>query len=457
VFLGPSLSRSSAIDILPRADYLPPARQADVVSAVETYRPDVLALIDGAFGQSQSVWHKEILFALERGVRVYGAASLGALRAAELAPFGMLGVGEIYRLFASGELQDDDEVALVHAPEAEGFRALSEPLVNLRATFRLALDQGVLTPGDYELLIASARRRYFADRTLPTILGIAREAGLGAATAERLSALWTSLHVDVKRHDAEQLLELIRDLPTPLPPPAPPTFRLEHSASYETLYENERCVQEAGIDVPLRAIAVNAALHHPDFDELNFAAVNRALVMVLADTLHVEPTSSDVDAEIQRFRRRRGLEAWLVAQHLTGESFQALMHELATGRRLQRWLLVRDRGAHHTRWLLDELRLRDEYTAAVSAAAEEQAVAEAWDPDLDLLDAAELELAPLAAAHAQATGWRVDVPLATWAEEAGFESGQDLALELLRAARVRERLQAAARALSAAGLSPGSP
>ena len=122
------------------------------------------------------------------------------------------------------------------------------------------------------------------------------------------------------------------------------------------------------------------------------------------------------------------------------------MRELATSRRLQRWLLVRDRGTHRTRWLLDELRLRGAYAAIAAAAAEQHAVAESWDLDFQTDD--DVELGPLVAAHQQATDWRSSAPLATWAEEAGFESAQDLALELLRAARVRERLRAAARALA---------
>jgi hypothetical protein len=60
----------------------------------------------------------------------------------------MLGIGEVYECFASGELEDDDEVALLHAPAAEDFRALSEPLVNLRASFARAQREGVLTAAE---------------------------------------------------------------------------------------------------------------------------------------------------------------------------------------------------------------------------------------------------------------------------------------------------------------------
>src|SRR6185503_3993378 len=91
-----------------------------------------IALIDGYFERMAAVWHKEILLALERGIAVWGAASMGALRAAELAPFGMVGVGTIYRAFARGDLVADDEVAVAHLPAEQGYRSISDALVNLR-------------------------------------------------------------------------------------------------------------------------------------------------------------------------------------------------------------------------------------------------------------------------------------------------------------------------------------
>ncbi|MBP5873147.1 hypothetical protein F3K24_43140, partial [Streptomyces sp. LBUM 1485] len=49
---------------------------------------DTAVIIDGLYHQAPALRHKEIIAAMARGVRVIGAASIGALRAAELAPFG---------------------------------------------------------------------------------------------------------------------------------------------------------------------------------------------------------------------------------------------------------------------------------------------------------------------------------------------------------------------------------
>ena len=54
---------------------------------------------------------KKIMHLIDSGVTVIGAASMGALRAAELDAYGMLGVGRIYQMYASGEICGDDEVA----------------------------------------------------------------------------------------------------------------------------------------------------------------------------------------------------------------------------------------------------------------------------------------------------------------------------------------------------------
>lgn len=63
-----------------------------------------------------AVWHKELLYTLQEGVEVCGASSMGALRAAELESFGMLGVGVIFQAYRDGRypgfphepFEDDD-------------------------------------------------------------------------------------------------------------------------------------------------------------------------------------------------------------------------------------------------------------------------------------------------------------------------------------------------------------
>ena len=112
VFAGPTLRQS---DVLARLDaqVLGPAAFGDVYRAAHA-RPTALAIIDGYFERVPATWHKEILWAMAEGVHVFGASSMGALRAAELSVFGMVGVGKIFEAFRDGVLEDDDEVAVAH-------------------------------------------------------------------------------------------------------------------------------------------------------------------------------------------------------------------------------------------------------------------------------------------------------------------------------------------------------
>src|SRR5947207_4112834 len=136
IFTGPTISPAEASAEL-KAVYLPPAAEGDVYR-VALHRPQAIGIIDGYFQSVPTVRHKEILWAMSRGIHVFGSASIGALRAAELAAFGMEGVGAIFESYRDGILEDDDEVAIAHGPSGVGFRAASEAMVNIRHTLRKA-------------------------------------------------------------------------------------------------------------------------------------------------------------------------------------------------------------------------------------------------------------------------------------------------------------------------------
>src|SRR6266849_5260145 len=143
IFTGPTLTAADAHNELD-AEYLPPAAQGDVYRAAKK-GPEIIGIIDGYFERQPSVWHKEILWAMSQGIHVFGSASMGALRAAELVDFGMEGVGAIFEMYRDGVLEDDDEVAVVHGSDEFGFRAGSEAMVDIRCTLAKAVEGGVLS------------------------------------------------------------------------------------------------------------------------------------------------------------------------------------------------------------------------------------------------------------------------------------------------------------------------
>jgi hypothetical protein len=206
VFLGPSLEQSEAEKIL-SAEYRPPAKRGDLLAAAN-HGATVIGLIDGVFHQESAVAHREILAAIKHGITVIGASSMGALRAAEMDTLGMVGIGRIYRMYKSGELESDDEVALVFDPSSG--LALSEPLINIRFTLKLARDTGVIDPAAYNALLASARSLFYPKRTYRAVVSLA-----GDAIDEKIRAgflEWVIRNAcDQKRKDAVEALEYIRD------------------------------------------------------------------------------------------------------------------------------------------------------------------------------------------------------------------------------------------------------
>ena len=115
IFSGPSLY-GKELPPLPGELWLPPVRCGDVVAVVAQHAPKKILIIDGFFHQVLSVWHKEIIYALLKGIVVIGASSMGALRAAEMHRYGMIGIGKIFEMFRDGE-EDDSLVALTCNPE----------------------------------------------------------------------------------------------------------------------------------------------------------------------------------------------------------------------------------------------------------------------------------------------------------------------------------------------------
>jgi hypothetical protein len=207
VFLGPSLSRNEAEAVV-AAEFRPPAKRGDVLAAADDGAA-IIVLIDGVFFQDCSVAHREILAVLKRGITVIGASSMGALRAAELDTFGMIGVGEIYRRFKNGELEADDEVALTFDPLFYG--PLSEPLITVRANIDRAVREHILTVEEGSRIIEGVRALYFPKRTWENILAIVTEQ-LGEDPARRLRLFLAEGCADPKRDDALEALAMVREM-----------------------------------------------------------------------------------------------------------------------------------------------------------------------------------------------------------------------------------------------------
>ncbi len=202
VFLGPSLSLPKAVALHPEAVIRPPIKFGDLY-AVLARPPARVLIIDGFFHAQTPVWQREILSALHAGIEIFGTSSMGALRALELAPYGMVGLGEVFRLFENGEIEGDDEVALSHGPAEMGYVELSVPLVDLRWVVGEIFGNEPQTGN----LIAQVKSWGHVNRTVERIVAAADRLGLNGAELRHSLANRTRL----KTLDARAALMLLAD------------------------------------------------------------------------------------------------------------------------------------------------------------------------------------------------------------------------------------------------------
>jgi hypothetical protein len=209
IFAGPSLPPKLRPAADPSLEWRPPVRQGELYQAALA-RPSIIGVIDGYFEVVPTVWHKEILWAMAEGIHVYGAASAGALRAAELDSFGMQGIGRVYEDFRDGVLQDDDEVAVLHGPEELGYPPITEAMVNIRATLDEAARSGIIAHALAASLTDIAKRLFYKGRCYEAMMQLAAAAGLPEAALQDFADWLPDGRIDQKRLDAAAMLTAIR-------------------------------------------------------------------------------------------------------------------------------------------------------------------------------------------------------------------------------------------------------
>lgn len=178
VFAGPTLTAGEILEVVPDAVLHPPVAHGDLLR-LPADPEQVVVLIDGLFHHAAAVRHKEILELLARGVRVVGCSSMGALRAAELHPFGMIGHGAVFDLYRTGVVESDDEVAVTHA-EALDFRRLSESAITFRHLTGQATRAGVLDAATADRIMSVVRSLPYPTRP-----------GAGGRSARPCPATWS--------------------------------------------------------------------------------------------------------------------------------------------------------------------------------------------------------------------------------------------------------------------------
>ncbi len=209
IYAGLSLPFSEAKEILDSNEnveviYKRPIQRGDLNLALKE-NPDIIGIIDGVFHQNSAVGHKEILTVMKKGIKVYGASSMGALRASELDTLGMIGIGYVYNQYASGEVDSDDDVAVML--DSETLEALSVPLINMKYVFTNAAAENIITEEEKEELLQIAKKTFYPKRNYAQTLSSSD------LDNDKKDALIDFIRQspDIKKEDAKKLLYQIKN------------------------------------------------------------------------------------------------------------------------------------------------------------------------------------------------------------------------------------------------------
>ncbi len=208
IYTGLSLPFDEAKEILDSSEnveviYKKPIRRGDIPIAIKE-QPDIIGIIDGVFHQVPAVAHKEILEAIEKGITVIGASSMGALRASELDSLGMIGVGYVYNQYASGKITSDDDVAVVL--DINTLEPLSIPLVSMEYVFSQACKENIIDENEKTELLKIAKEIYYPKRTYANVFSKSK-----LENKKKNSLIdFINKSTDIKKEDAKELLKYIK-------------------------------------------------------------------------------------------------------------------------------------------------------------------------------------------------------------------------------------------------------
>jgi hypothetical protein len=201
---------------------------------------------------------------------------MGALRAAELEPFGMIGVGRVFEWVQQG-VADDADVALLHADAEHGYRPLSLPHVTVLCAVEQARATGAIGKAPARAVIAASEAAFYQERSWASVLS-----ALTPAARKKWDA-WAARGVpDVKALDAAACL---RAAARGAGGGRAPERRRSAWPSSLVRRRKLRAAMPAVLD---------AVLARKDADELRDAGLRRALLAAFARQMGLRPSPEAV-------------------------------------------------------------------------------------------------------------------------------------------------------------------
>lgn len=433
VFTGPTLPPAEAREYLD-AVFLPPVSQGDVYR-VALKQPHAIGIIDGYFERVPSVWHKEILWAMKKGIHVFGSASMGALRAVELEAFGMEGVGAIYEAFRNGELEDDDEVAVRHGPADTGYRVASEAMVNIRITLEKAHATGVISAASLVALLRISKALFYPERCYPEVLRQAHLLGLPAAELCALEQWLPTGQVDQKREDARAMLEIMHERLARGLAPKRVSYALENTHIWHVASAMPGALESAMGGATLLPTTFREEMQiEASYRRVAQGALVRFLAVTEASRQNILLRPEQLQETGDRWRDKRDLadlkrfQRWLTEHDMTIETFTRMLSEEAL---LQ---LIRSWGVPDVECrIVDELLMSGEYDRLAARARDKEHALESLGLQNPSLSDVRMPWDDLCCWYfEERLGHPVPQDLAGYAREYGFEDELSLRRAVLR-------------------------
>lgn len=205
IFTGSSLTREEASSLHPSATVMPPVRRGELYRLCrEQSEPTRVLVVDGLFSVGGAPPPSEFVdVASHAGMDIFGVSSMGALRAIECAPAGVIGLGVIYRLYRLGVIETDAEVA-VGVDSDNDYHPTTVPLVDVRWYLSQARRRGLIDWYQHRAVLDLAKSCHFLERTPRYLDRIASEHGL-------TNAFWSQLVTGggLKKRDASSAIRLL--------------------------------------------------------------------------------------------------------------------------------------------------------------------------------------------------------------------------------------------------------
>ncbi len=247
VFAGPSLSPDLK-EKNQNITFRDPVLQGDIAHESDYAKENIFVIVDGYYKSVPSIWHKEILYANNKGKIVIGCSSLGAIRAAEMDSYGMIGKGKIYQWYKENVITRDPDVAVAHGTKEDNYKAYTIPIVNIKASLEFSKDD--IDQRDIEEALNLSREIFFEHRTMPSLLNKIRSSNLQGKKA--IINILQNHYIDQKKIDCAETIMWLSGKPELKWYAQEP---VQHTIYWNSLLVNDtyKAPKESGLDLTKQA------------------------------------------------------------------------------------------------------------------------------------------------------------------------------------------------------------